>query len=426
MKGGGMVLEEIQPGGIPGDIREPLRGIAKPDRRRRHALVLWLCLPACASLFFSCRSGLLRSGRIPPFRTAGEYALSRLRKSLDEIPPNQFPIRTRGTAEWELTSSSAWTSGFFPGCLWLAFRLSGDSSWIAPARRKTGELANEQFNRGTHDIGFMIFDSYGKGYESTGDESYRPVLLRAAESLASRFNRRVGCIQSWNGDFQVIIDNLMNLEILFWAAAHGGDPALRSMAVSHADKTIANHLRPDGSAFHVVVYDTATGAVREKRTAQGCSAASAWARGQAWGIYGFTVCYRETRNPAYLDAAVRMADYFLEHLPEDHVPFWDFNLPADDSRRYKDASAAAIAASGLLELRGYVEDPGRYDAAVRDMLGSLAERYLSRGTRSSGILLHAAYNANSRNPFDRDASTVWGDYYFLEALLRYEKLHGGI
>jgi hypothetical protein len=366
----------------------------------------------------ACHAPGLRKGGKPSCRAAS-FALSQLRRNLDLIPPGRFPIRTKGQAAWELTPPSTWTSGFYPGCLWMAYRLSGDSSWIGPARIKTDELKEQQFNTGTHDVGFMMMSSYGQALLLNPDEEDKRILLQSARSLASRFNRKAGCLQSWNGDFQVIIDNMMNLELLFWAYRQGGGPDLREIAVSHADQTIKNHLREDGGSFHVVVYDTATGLVKERRTAQGYTAGSTWARGQAWGIYGFTMCFRETGDSLYLKTALRMADYFLDHLPEDHVPFWDFNLPADHPRRVRDASAAAIASSALLELKKYAGNPEPYDRAADGMMAALIDRYLSKGTGSSGILLHAAYNANSRDPDDWDASTIWGDYYFLEALYRY-------
>jgi unsaturated chondroitin disaccharide hydrolase len=372
-------------------------------------------------ILLACNPALLDRKNSDPIAKAEEYALSQLKKSLHEIPADQFPIRTRGMGAWESTPATTWTSGFYPGCLWLAQRLTGDSSWIGPARTKTWEMKSQQYNRDTHDIGFMIFNSFGNGYTFDQDEEYRKIMLQSANSLASRYNPKAGCIQSWNGEFQVIIDNMMNLEILFWASKHGGPAALNDIAVSHAKRTIENHLREDGSSFHVVVYDTATGKVRERRTAQGLADLSAWARGQAWGLYGFTVCYRETRDDLYLRTAVKMADYFISHLPPDHVPFWDLNLPQDHPKKFKDTSAAAIALSGLLELRTYVEDRLKYDGVIRAIMESLVDNYLSAGTGSSGILIHSAYNVNSKNPYDWDASTSWGDYYFLEALERYPK-----
>ena len=363
------------------------------------------------------------SGPLTPsqIKKAEAFALSRLKQTLNEIPAGQYPIRTQGLGPWELTTPDVWTSGFFPGCLWLAYELTEDTTWIRPAERFTEGLADQQYNTSHHDIGFMILNSFGHQYAYLQDEQSKQIILQSARSLATRYNEQVGCTQSWDGAYQVIIDNMMNLEILFWAAKYGGDPGLAEIAIRHANKTIENHLREDGSAFHVVVYDTSTGDVLEKRTAQGYAAESAWARGQAWGIYGFTMCFRETGDSTYLNTAEKMADYWIRHLPSDGIPYWDFKLPKDDPRQFRDASAAAIACSGMLELRNYVRDPENYDRTVNRMLGALIRNYLSDGTESSGILLHCAYNANHDNPYDRDASTIWGDYYFLETLKRYIK-----
>lgn len=363
----------------------------------------------------------LKNKNIRSLEKAERYALSQLRKSPNEVPLGQFPIRTKGVGAWELTSPSAWTSGFYPGCLWLAYQLSNDSFWIDYAEKYTAILKSQQYSTDHHDIGFMMFNSFGNGYKFNKNSEYKNIILQSAKSLATRYNKNVGCIQSWNGEYQVIIDNMMNLEILFWASKNGGNTDLYDIAVNHANKTIENHLREDGSSFHVVVYDSITGKVKEKRTAQGYSAESTWARGQAWGIYGFTMCFRETQDSTYLNTAVKMADYFIDHLPPDNIPFWDFNIPADHPRKYKDASAAAIALAGLLELHKYVKNRSKYDNAIENMLHSLISNYLTAGTESSGILLHCAYNVNSNNPYDWDAATIWGDYYFLETIKRYRE-----
>jgi unsaturated chondroitin disaccharide hydrolase len=348
------------------------------------------------------------------------FCIKQLTKGTREIPAGKYPIRTEGVGPWELTESSTWTSGFFPGCLWYGYKLHPRKKLLENAKKFTEGLEDQQFNTGHHDIGFMILSSYGNGFKIANKSEYRKIILQSAASLSSRYNSTVGCIQSWNGDFQVIIDNMMNLELLFWAAKHGGDKKFYNIAVSHAYKTIQNHIREDGSSFHVVVYDTATGKVIKKRTAQGYSDSSAWARGQAWGIYGFTMCYRETLDSTFLKTAIKMAHYFIKNLPQDYVPFWDFRLPPDSVKKFKDASAATIACSGLLELRNYVEDASEYDLVINRILFSLINNYLAEKTNSSGIILHCAYNVNNPNPFDWDASSIWGDYYFLESLIRYK------
>jgi hypothetical protein len=355
------------------------------------------------------------------YKQAVEFCISRLSDSIQEIDSIRYPILTKGLGEWEVTEPSYWTSGFFPGCLWYAHKLHPEEEILNAALNFTQGLEDQKFNTETHDIGFMIFNSFGNGYRFEKKTEYKEIILEAANSLSKRYNPNVGCTQSWNGEFQVIVDNMMNLELLFWAAKNSGDKKLYDIAVSHANKTIENHIREDGSSFHVVVFDTATGKVIEKRTAQGLSDNSAWARGQAWGIYGFTMSYRETHDTTYLNTAMKMADYFIKHLPDDFIPYWDLNLPENSPRKFKDASASTIALSALLELRKYTGSTSMYDSTINNMMISLLKNYLSINTNSSGIILHSAYNVNSDNPFYHDASTIWGDYYFLEALYRYKE-----
>jgi unsaturated chondroitin disaccharide hydrolase len=350
-----------------------------------------------------------------------KFCSSRLSESINKIPADEYPIRTKGLREWEYTDPSVWTSGFYPGCLWLSYKLLPDSNILKAAIKFTEGLTEQQYNKETHDIGFMILSSFGNGYKILNKPDYKEIILESAKSLSTRFNKKAGCIQSWNGEFQVIMDNMMNLELLFWAAKNGGGKNFYDIAVTHAYTTIKNHLRSDGSSFHVVVFDTSTGKVIEKRTHQGYSDSSSWARGQAWGIYGFTMCYRETYDTSFLNTAVKMAEYFINNLPEDYIPYWDLQLPADSEKKIKDASAAAIALSALLELRNYIDNKTKYDKTINNILHCLTSSYLSEGTNSDGMLLHCAYNVNSSNPFDWDASTVWGDYYFLESLLRYKE-----
>jgi len=349
------------------------------------------------------------------------FCNQKLTENIDQIPENKYPIRTKGLGEWEFTDPSGWTSGFFPGSLWLSNKLLPDSNILKAAIKFTEGLTEQQYNKNTHDIGFVILSSFGNGYKLLNKPEYKEIIFESAKSLSTRFNKKAGCIQSWNGEFQVIVDNMMNLELLFWAAKNGSNKNFYDMAVTHAYTTIKNHLRPDGSSFHVVVFDTSTGEVIKKRTAQGYSDSSSWVRGQAWGIYGFTMCYRETHDTVFLNTAVKMADYFVNNLPEDNIPFWDLKLPLNSEKKFKDASAAAIALSALLELRNYTDDQKKYDKTINNILHSLISNYLSKGTYSDGILLHCAYNVNSSNPYDWDASTVWGDYYFLESLLRYKE-----
>lgn len=386
----------------------------------KYRIIVFLIFILFLLLNISCYHSAVHKDTTLLVEKAQMHALAQLKKSLNEVPVGQYPIRTLGEGQWELTEPSRWTSGFYPGCLWLAYQLSNDKSWTDPAKKYTEGLTDQQFNRETHDIGFMMLNSFGNGFKFNKSDEYKNIIVQSAKSLATRYNEKTECIQSWNGDFQVIIDNMMNLEILFWAAKNGGGKDLYDIAVKHANTTIKNHIRNDNGTFHVVVFDTASGNVIERKTHQGFTNNSTWARGHAWGIYGFTVCFRETQDSTYLKTAIMMADFFIRNLPEDFIPFWDFNLPADYNKKYRDTSAASIFLSGLLELRNYVDEADRYDKVIEKILTTLINNYLTENTESSGILLHSAYNVNSENPYDWDASTIWGDYYFLEALKRYQ------
>lgn len=352
-----------------------------------------------------------------------QFAGDQLQRTAQTLRNAQYPITTDASGKWKTTAASGWTSGFFPGSLWLLYEQSKHPVWKTRAQTWLRNLEREKTNRTTHDLGFMLFTSFGNGHRLTGEDRYRRVLLTAAESLASRHSSAVGAIKSWEGkpnEFPVIVDSLMNLELLFWASAHGGKSAWRDLAIQHARKVQRDHVRPDGSTVHVVTYNPTTGAVVKKSTAQGTSADSTWSRGQAWALHGFTIVYRETGDRSFLQAARKTADFFLTNLPSDSVPRWDFRAPAGDS---KDSSAAAIAASGLLELSRLEIDASRrtrYFKVAEKILSSLASpAYLAKGTSSRALLLHGTYNKPAG---DFDTGTIWGDYYLLEALLRYKRL----
>lgn len=319
-----------------------------------------------------------------------------------------------------------WTSGFFPGSLWYLFEATGDAEWRASAEKFTALLEPEQHNTKTHDVGFMLYCSYGNGLRLTGNEAYQAVLLNGAKSLSTRFYPAVGAIKSWDRSvagfhFPVIIDNMMNLELMMWAARNGPAERYRDLAIRHADTTLKHHFRADGSSYHVVVFDEASGRVEKRVTHQGTADESAWARGQAWGLYGYTVMYRETKDPRYLAQAQKIAAFVMNHprLPADKVPYWDF----DDVRiphAPRDSSAAAIICSALLELRGYVDAAGAagYIAFAEAQLRSLASpAYLATpGTNGGFLLMHATGNHPKNSEIDVPIN--YGDYYFLEALLR--------
>lgn len=335
-----------------------------------------------------------------------------------------FP-RTWENGKLTLANRSDWTSGFFGGALWLLFEATGDSKWREAAHAFTAPLEPAKHERGTHDIGFILYCSFGNGWRLTQDPAYREVLLAGARSLGTRFNPTVGCIKSWDWNsawsFPVIIDNLMNLELLLWAAREGPDPALRAMAVSHANTTMRHHFRADASCCHVVDYDVSTGAVRQQLTHQGLTDESAWARGQGWALYGFTLMYRETRLPAFLAHASRIAEFILNHpqLPEDKVPYWDFDAPAA-SETPRDTSAAAVICSALLELSEFVpEEPAaRYRAVAQQQLRSLSTADYRAPLGGNGCFLLRHATGHMPHHSEVDAPLIYGDYYFLEALLR--------
>ncbi len=346
--------------------------------------------------------------------------------------PGRLPKSVHKDGTLETCSSSWWTSGFFPGLLWYLYEFSGDDSLKYWAGEFTERVSDQQYTTDNHDVGFMIFCSFGNGYRVTGNEAYLPVLRNASASLSTRFHPLIGCIRSWDRapwnepwQYAVIIDNMMNLELLEWSAKEFNMPAWDSIARIHANTTLKNHFRPDGSSYHVLSYDTLTGAVEYKHTAQGYSHESAWARGQAWGLYGFTLMFRETADSAYLQQAVAIADFLCSHpnLPDDKIPYWDYNAPAipDEPR---DASAGAIMCSALLELHRYL-DPDKGEAYLRvaeQQLESLCSPayFAERGTNSGFLLKHSV--GHRPNGTEVDVPLSYADYYFVEALMRYRKL----
>jgi unsaturated chondroitin disaccharide hydrolase len=337
----------------------------------------------------------------------------------------KFPRFTRADGSWETTDSASWSSGFFPGCLWLMYEYTGDNTWKKHAVRWTNGMEKEKFCTTNHNNGFKMLPSFGNGFRLTGDNRYRDVLIESARSLALRFNPKVGQIRfsddkPWK--YPVIIDTMVNIELLFRASQHGGDPKWFDMAVTHALTTMRDHIRGDGSTIQLIDYDPGTGGVIAHGTLCGLSGESAWSRGQGEALYGFTAAYRYTKKPEFLAAACRVADYFIKNLPEDFVPYWDFKDPAIPAA-IRDSSAASIAAAGLLELKTFVADEKLrntyHHAAVRILESLASSRYLAQGSGGYGILKHGTW----KKPTDphADTSLIWGDYYFLEALMRFHK-----
>lgn len=365
-----------------------------------------------------------------------DFAASQLRRTALEVPitsSQRYPSTTGTDGTWNTTTSGGWTSGFFPGSMWRMYEITGDTFWRNQAHLRTEGLAPETTNTRTHDVGFIIDTSYGNGYRLLERGDYREAMLTAAGSLAGRYRPEVGCTRSWDHwpDCNVIIDNMMNLELLLRASdLPGGDPKWREIAISHALRTAENHVRssrthPDepekwGSTYHLVMYSPTTGEVQYKTSVQGYATESTWARGQAWGLYGFAMVARHTGDERMLATARSLADWFLENLPEDHVPYWDFDAPnkPDEPR---DTSAAAIAAAGLLDLVMLIEDPEEaapYFVGAGEILDSLCSNYLTEqfgSEPSSSAILSDGY-------YSRSTGTVWGDYYFIEALQRYQAI----
>ena len=347
-------------------------------------------------------------------------------KLMDNTLPDSVCPRSYDPKQDKLITSGPgwWCSGFFPGSLWYLYEYSGDTTIREIAIRRNALLEKEKYNKGTHDLGFMLYNSFGNGLRIDQTDGYDKILIAGAQSLISRFNTSTGCIRSWDNPkwmFPVIIDNMMNLEYLFWATRETGDSVFRNIAISHADKTLENHFRNDFSSWHVVDYDTITGIPRNKQTAQGYSDESAWARGQAWGLYGYTVLYGETNDPRYLNQAIKIAGFMLEHpnMPEDLVPYWDFNAPNIPNEPW-DASAAAILCSALIELSGFVEpeEADFYLSKAEKILYSLSSNdYRAKaGTNGNFILKHSVGSLPGNS--EVDVALTYADYYFIESLMR--------
>ena len=325
-----------------------------------------------------------------------------------------------------------WCAGFWPGVLWYDYEYTKDKQVLEEAENFTHSLKFlSHIPAYDHDLGFLVFCSYGNGYRLTKNPAYKQVILDTADTLATLFNPIVGTILSWpreveprNWPHNTIMDNMINLEMLFWAAKNGGNPYLYDIAVSHADKTMKSQFRPDYTSYHVAVYDTITGNLIKGVTHQGYADSTMWARGQAWAIYGYTVVYRETKDPKYLDFAQKVTDVYLDRLPEDKVPYWDFDDPSiPDAPR--DASAGAVVASALLELSTYLPNGTgkRYKDAAIEMLTSLSSDSYQSGESKPSFLLHSV--GHWPNHSEIDASIIYADYYYIEAVLRLKRLQEG-
>jgi hypothetical protein len=360
-------------------------------------------------------------------------AVNQYKILMERVPAGRMPKSyTAGPGTLVTSDADWWTSGFYPATLFYLYGFSHDTSLLDEGERRLALLEKEQFNKGTHDLGFMMYCPYGnlvklirQRHSTVGkDEApYDSVLLNSARSLSTRFNPKVGCIRSWDSKpwhYPVIIDNMMNLELLLWATQESGDSSFYRIAVTHSNTTMVNHFRPNYSSYHVVDYDTATGQVLAKKTAQGFSDSSAWSRGQSWGLYGYTMMYRYTHDSKYLGQAGHIADYILSRLPPDKIPYWDYDAPGG-ARVPRDASAAAILASALIELSRYV--PAAKGRAYLDVAEQIIVTLSSSayhavvGANGGFLLMHSVGNLPGRSEID--VPLPYADYYFVEAMLRY-------
>ena len=351
----------------------------------------------------------------------------------EQVEPGNYP-RTFENDSLVTSNSGWWCSGFYPGTLLYLHEAVGAPELKEEALSFLEDLEREKTNTETHDLGFMMFCSFGNANRLEANPEYQSILVNSAKSLTHRYNDTVQAIRSWNSEpwnqagedeLVVIIDNMMNLELLFWATENTGDSTYYDIAVKHADKTLENHFREDNSSFHEVIYDEETGDVNNRVTRQGAADSSAWARGQAWGLYGYTVMYRETRDPKYLEKAKNIAEFILNHpnLPDDKIPYWDFNATnIPDAKR--DSSAGAILASALLELSTYTEDEKSdfYNENAEKILSNLlTPEYLAGQKENGGFLLKHGVGDLPGNS-EVDVPLTYGDYYLVEAMLRYKNL----
>ncbi|MCY1634307.1 glycoside hydrolase family 88 protein [Marinifilum sp. D737] len=392
-------------------------------------------LLTCVAFLWSCNSPKHSSNNIVEENV--EFATQQIGREIESMNAkgeilNPRTIHKDGTTRYN--TPELWTSGFFPGSLWYLYELTGDSKWKIEAEKVTETLDTVQYLTWHHDVGFMVYCSYGNGYRLTKKPEYKDVIIQAAKSLSTRYRPNVGAIQSWNvhrgwqakrgWQCPVIIDNMMNLELLFEATKLSGDNSFRDIAIKHAETTMDHHFREDYSSYHVIDYDTITGQVRNKVTAQGYADHSAWSRGQAWAIYGYTLCYRETKDPKFLKQAEAIANYLFTHprMPKDLVPYWDFdckNIPNTP----RDASAASVIASALYELSTYnPEKSAKYKKLADEIVVNLSSpAYRAKlGENNNFLLMHSV--GSIPHGAEIDVPLNYADYYFLEALCRKREL----
>lgn len=323
--------------------------------------------------------------------------------------------------------SKDWTSGFYAGNLWQLYEITGNKKYMELAQKWTAFIEKEKYNNKTHDMGFKVFCSFGQGLKHIDNQNYKDIIVKSSQTLSTRFNDTVGSIRSWDFNkeqwkFPVIIDNMMNLEMLFEATKISKDSSFHKLAVKHANTTLKNHFRDDNSCFHVLDYDPSNGEIRMKVTHQGINDNSSWARGQGWAIYGYTMVYRYTKDKKYLARAEATAKFYLEHpnLRKDGIPYWDFDDP-DIPNSPRDVSAGALVASAMVELYQYTNNQKYLDYSKMVVNTLKSEEYILKdNVKAPFILNHSTGNYPKNDEIDEPI--VYADYYFLETLLRLKSL----
>lgn len=384
--------------------------------------ILSLCCWSCGTGQDDRKQEVATNTNPSPEKRLDELS-SRMIAYLDEIPLDSTQIpRTFEEGELKGTKSRSWTSGFFPGLLWQLYGHSNQPELKAAAEQWQAFVEKEKYDGGTHDLGFKVHCSFGRAWELTGNEAYRDVFITAAETLITRYNEKTGALRSWDHhahvwQFPVIIDNMMNLEMLFEATRLTGDSSFHKVAEQHALTTLEHHFREDNSSYHVVSYDTLTGKVEMKNTHQGFSHESAWSRGQAWGLYGYAMAYQYTKRPEFLNKAQDIAAFIFTHpnLPEDLIPYWDYDAP-NIPNEPRDVSAATVAACGLFRLAESAPDMAtEYRKNANAILASLTNQEYQLD-QAPFFLQHSV--GSIPGEFEMDAPIIYADYYYVEALNR--------
>jgi len=363
------------------------------------------------------------------FSNAEERVVYQLKKAASVYDVQQNPRSVNADGTVRLVTMRDWTNGFFPGSLWYGYELSKDPALAADAKRFTLALDSVQHITDTHDLGFMLHCSYGNAFRLTADSTYLPVLRQGAKHLYARYNPKVGAIRSWDfgpWQFPVIIDNMMNLEFLFWAKKQFQVDGYFEAANQHAKTTLRHHFRPNYSSYHLINYNPKSGKVVSKETHQGLTDESSWARGQAWGLYGYVMCYENTKDPIFLKHAEKIAKFIMTHprMPEDKIPAWDFDVhnALEEQGAPRDVSAAAVIASALIRLSTQTSKGQFYADYAEDILKTLcSDQYLAKKDQNAYFILKHSVGAFLYNS-EIDTPINYADYYFLEALIRYKAL----